>query len=86
MHGIDPVIGQGTPVPGQQRMFKHWDDATSPPVAFDFAGFVKMKGGEYFFSPNYGLKLRGVSETYRVKSTGFKVNGGHVGIYGNFYF
>jgi hypothetical protein len=42
--------------------------------------------GEYFFTPNFGLKLRGVSETYRVKSTGFKVNGGHVGIYGNFYF
>jgi hypothetical protein len=42
--------------------------------------------GEFFFSPHFGLKLRGVSETYRVKSTGFKVNGGHVGIYGNFYF
>jgi outer membrane protein W len=42
--------------------------------------------GEYFFSPNFGLKLRAVSETYRVKNTGFKVNGGHVGIYGNFYF
>ena len=42
--------------------------------------------GEYFFSPMFGLKLRGVSETYKVKNSGFKVNGGHVGIYGNFYF
>ena len=52
VHGIDPVIGQGTPVPGQQRMFKQWDNVASRPVAFDFAGFVKMKGGEYFFSPS----------------------------------
>lgn len=52
VHGIDPVIGQGALVPGQHRMFKQWDNATSQPVAFDFAGFVKMKGGEYFFSPS----------------------------------
>ena len=54
-------------------------------VSFDntVGGIIE---GEYFFSPNFGLKLRGVSETYRVRSTGFKVNGGHVGIYGNFYF
>ncbi len=52
IHGIDPVIGQGTLVPGQQRLFKQWDNPGSPVVAFDFAGFVKMKGGEYFFAPS----------------------------------
>lgn len=52
IHGLDPVIGQGLPVPGQQKQQRHWDDATPPPVPFDFAGFVKMKGGEYFFSPS----------------------------------
>lgn len=54
-------------------------------VSFDntVGGIIE---GEYFFSPNFGLKLRGVSETYKVKNTGFKANGGHIGIYGNFYF
>lgn len=52
VHGMDPVIGQGALVPGQQRMFRRWDNTASPVVAFDFAGFVKMKGGEYFFSPS----------------------------------
>jgi Dyp-type peroxidase family len=52
-HGIDPVIGQGVNTPGDQKLPKQWDNpaaGTSNNVAF--AGFVKMKGGEYFFSPS----------------------------------
>ncbi len=52
-HGIDPVIGQGPNNPGDQKMPTVWDDAsttTGTGVAFD--GFVKMRGGEYFFSPS----------------------------------
>lgn len=51
-HGIDPLIGQGPTNHGDQKMFKTWDDPASPVVAFDFDGFVRMKGGEYFFSPS----------------------------------
>ena len=59
-HGIDPVIGQGPNVPGQQKLFKLWDDAASPVVAnAGMAGFVKMRGGEYFFSPSLTF-LRGL--------------------------
>lgn len=52
-HGIDPVIGQGVNPPGDQKLPKQWDNPAagiSNNVAF--AGFVKMKGGEYFFSPS----------------------------------
>lgn len=52
-HGIDPVIGQGPNAPGDQKYRKVWDDAASPILNnAPFAGFVKMRGGEYFFSPS----------------------------------
>lgn len=52
-HGIDPVIGQGTNAPGAQVMPKEWDNpAASTNAGCPFAGFVTMKGGEYFFSPS----------------------------------
>lgn len=52
-HGIDPVIGQGALTPGEQKLRSEWDDQGSPiNTAVDFAGFVTMKGGEYFFSPS----------------------------------
>lgn len=52
-HGIDPVIGQGPSNPTDQKMAKTWDDPTSPTVNnVEFKGFVKMKGGEYMFSPS----------------------------------
>ena len=60
--GIDPVIGQGPlPLnPGNQALHKRWDDTTSPVVNnATMAGFVKMKGGEYFFSPSLTF-LRGL--------------------------
>jgi Dyp-type peroxidase family len=52
-HGIDPVMGQGTNNPGDQKLPKQWDNpasGTNNNVAFN--GFVKLKGGEYFFSPS----------------------------------
>ncbi|UOD30433.1 outer membrane beta-barrel protein [Massilia violaceinigra] len=48
--------------------------------------------GEYFFSPNVGLKLRYVKEeyessyVYRRQTFTEKTKGDHVGIFGNFYF
>ena len=59
-HGIDPVIGQGPNVAGQQKLQKVWDDTSSPVVAnVGMSGFVKMRGGEYFFSPSLTF-LRGL--------------------------
>jgi Dyp-type peroxidase family len=49
--GIDPLIGQGNK--GGQRWPKSYD--SNEKVKFDFAGFVHMKGGEYFFAPSIGF-------------------------------
>jgi len=46
--GIDPLIGQGNN--GEQSWPKQYDN--SEEVKFDFAGFIKMKGGEFFFAPS----------------------------------
>ncbi|RYY65743.1 MAG: hypothetical protein EOO24_54720 [Comamonadaceae bacterium] len=53
-HGIDPVIGQGPNEAGQQKLPLAWDQEAGGPTdaSVPFAGFVKMKGGEYFFSPS----------------------------------
>ena len=52
-HGIDPVIGQGPNNPGDQKLPKTWDDTAAAFASnAPFAGFVKMKGGEYFFLPS----------------------------------
>jgi deferrochelatase/peroxidase EfeB len=50
-HGIDPVIGQGPVNPAHQKLPNPWDSTTSV-GGVSFSGFVKMKGGEYFFSPS----------------------------------
>lgn len=54
--GVDPVIGQGTS--GGQRCPVAWGGGdTTARKAFDFRGFVTLKGGEYFFAPSIsGLK------------------------------
>ncbi len=51
-HGIDPVIGQGPRVDREQKMPKAWDGASGTIDSVSFGGFVKMRGGEYFFSPS----------------------------------
>ena len=47
---LDPIIGQG-PV-GAQHWPKKWDDPAVGAAALSFQGFVKMRGGEYFFAPS----------------------------------
>jgi Dyp-type peroxidase family len=49
--GIDPLIGQGNK--GSQGWPKEYDKRKE--VDFDFAGFIKMRGGEYFFAPSIGF-------------------------------
>lgn len=49
--GLDPVIGQGTNPPNTQQCPLHWGVPTTTKQAQSFAGFVKLKGGEYFFAP-----------------------------------
>lgn len=51
--GVDGVIGQtgGTQATSQQWPTEY-GNATAPLRAFDFANFVTMKGGEYFFCPS----------------------------------
>ena len=59
--GIDPVIGQGgaAPPPAPQNWRPHYGGETQPDDPEDaetkeflFEGFVKMKGGEFFFAPS----------------------------------
>lgn len=51
--GLDPVIGQG--LPGDQPSEQQWPtgpDGARRTVAFSFNGFVRCRGGEYFFAPS----------------------------------
>lgn len=58
--GIDPVIGQSNSAsPSSQNWRPHYGDETEPDNPEDketkeflFHGFVKMKGGEFFFAPS----------------------------------
>ncbi len=49
--GIDPLIGQGHE--GGQSWPKQF--GVDQEIEFNFSGFVKMKGGEYFFAPSIGF-------------------------------
>jgi Dyp-type peroxidase family len=49
--GIDPVIGQRASA-GEQQWPMERGDAREQHRAFDFHGFVTLKGGEYFFAPS----------------------------------
>jgi Dyp-type peroxidase family len=65
--GVDPVLGQvdapvfgglaapGRTRPGCQRWPSTWGVAENGKTAFDFQGFVTLKGGEYFFAPSIGF-------------------------------
>lgn len=53
--GVDPVIGQSAPGESVSHCFpKLWNDSSPENMGqFDgFAGFVTMKGGDYFFAPS----------------------------------
>lgn len=55
--GIDPLIGQGPA--GGQRCPLHWGGgAGAPRRLVDFRGFVRLKGGEYFFAPSISALRR----------------------------
>jgi Dyp-type peroxidase family len=49
--GIDPIIGEGKVGANQQQCALHWGDPATSRKATSFAGFVTLKGGEYFFAP-----------------------------------
>jgi len=49
--GIDSLIGQGNE--GGQRWPKEYGSKAE--IQFNFAGFIKLKGGEYFFAPSIGF-------------------------------
>ncbi len=46
--GIDPLIGQGND--SGQNWPKQYNSTDE--IKFDFSGFIKMMGGEYFFAPS----------------------------------
>lgn len=59
LHGIDPVIGQDGLTEAlhlastDQSLPEAWDDESKGfNTGVGFAGFVQLKGGEYFFSPS----------------------------------
>jgi Dyp-type peroxidase family len=49
--GLDGLIGQDAGNPGGQAYPDTWDEGPAA-TAFNFKGFVTMKGGEYFFAPS----------------------------------
>ena len=50
--GVDPIIGNGAV--SNQNWLRNWGSA-APTTPFSFQGFVKMRGGEYFFAPSLGF-------------------------------
>ena len=54
--GIDPVIGQAGHSAPQRYPLAYAAGPLSAPI--DFSGFVKMKGGEYFFAPSRSFLQR----------------------------
>lgn len=50
--GVDPVIGQGADTAAPQTWPVSWDNAAGGTQPRNFAGFVTMRGGEYFFAPS----------------------------------
>ncbi|WP_330960530.1 Dyp-type peroxidase [Photobacterium sp. 53610] len=52
--GLDPLVGQSkeNESPKPQSWSKGWGSPTAEQVSFSFFGFVRMKGGEYFFMPS----------------------------------
>ncbi len=58
--GLDPVIGQGTPLSQGQAWPRSWGGAET--VRSSMSGFVMLKGGEYFYAPSIGF-LRGLDQS-----------------------
>ena len=58
--GLDPVIGQPAPG-GTQKWPETWGDPNTKEEPYDFTLWVKMKGGEYFFTPSISY-LKNISD------------------------
>lgn len=50
--GADPIIGQGADTSVAQTWPLKWDEAAGGTKPVNFANFVTMRGGEYFFAPS----------------------------------
>ncbi|QUJ68015.1 Dyp-type peroxidase [Photobacterium sp. GJ3] len=52
--GLDPLVGQlpSGQTPASQTWSTGWGSPTADKVSFSFSGFVRTKGGEYFFMPS----------------------------------
>ncbi len=50
--GADPIIGQGADTAVAQTWSLKWDDTGGGTKTLNFANFVTMRGGEYFFAPS----------------------------------
>ena len=50
--GADPIIGQGADTSVAQTWPFKWDNAAGGTTPLNFANFVTMRGGEYFFAPS----------------------------------
>ena len=50
--GADPIIGRGANTPVAQTWPLKWDDTGGGTKTLNFAKFVTMRGGEYFFAPS----------------------------------
>lgn len=50
--GADPIIGQGAGTSVAQTWPVTWDDPATVTKTLNFANFVTMRGGEYFFAPS----------------------------------
>jgi hypothetical protein len=59
--------------------------ASNVDAKFDNATGVVLEA-EYFTSRSFGVKIRGVSERYKLAGGGYSASGNHFGLYGNFYF
>lgn len=61
--GLDTVIGQGTQVPVEGQNYPNtWGDDSAGFTRFNFKQFVKMQGGEYFFTPSMEFIQRGCTK------------------------
>jgi len=51
--GDCPLIGQDGDAP--QKWRNKWGDSDAPQTRINFGGWVRLKGGEYFFAPSVGF-------------------------------
>ena len=51
--GIDPIIGSGIPNSSEKYFFDtEWGGKNRIPIKVDFQNIVKLRGGEFFYTPS----------------------------------